>query len=276
MVSNKFVSNLVNNVNREMGDLLAGQVQWHPIGAGTDQYKGVGDDLKTALIPFRKSSYKAEEYIYLRVPLKDPLVTYFDFVAPVLNIKDVSVQGVGTFVTHIPIPCKETYVERMIGLGYKLVPHNLVVDQGRKPKEVVKGGMITSAAINAINEDKSVNRTLCGNMSRDVPGGIISSKTYQIKFDGFGYPGGMTSVVPYYNCTVLTARDAGSSGAMADSPSYDFKGRVDAFRGIANALNANPEWGELEGKFYMDEPLEMLLPPILSYLKSAAQAPPQQ
>lgn len=276
MVSDKFVGNLLKDVNNKLGDVLSGQVQWRPIGVGTDQYKGLGEDLKTAIIPFRKSSYKPEEWIYLRAPLKDPLVTYFDFIAPVLNIKDVSVQGVGTFVTHIPIPCKETYVERMVGLSYRLVPHKLVVEQGLKPKEVVKGGMITSAAINAINGDKELSRALSGYNNCTVPGGYLSTKNYEVKFDFTSYPGGMTSVIPYYNCTVLTSRDAGFIGAMADSPTYDFKRRIGAFRGIASALNANPEWGELEGKFYMDDSLEMLLPPILSYLKSAAQAAPQQ
>jgi len=276
MASNIFLGELMNDVNKELGDVLAGPPQWRPIGSGADQHKGIGDDLKTAVIPFRKSSYRAEEWIYMRVPLKDPLVTYFDFIAPVLNIKDVSVQGVGTFVTHLPIPCKETYVERMVGLSYKLLPHGLVVEQGLKPKEVIKGGMITSAAINAINDDKSVTRELDGNRSCEVPGGIISTKKYQVSFDSYNYPGGMTTVVPYYNCTVIITRDAGSATAMADKPRYDFKRRFNAFRGIANALAAHPEWGELEGKFYVDESLEMLLPPILSYLKSAAQAQPQQ
>lgn len=269
MVSERFTSNLYASVHKELGDLLNGEISWQTVGSGQDQHKGMADDLKTALIPFRSSTYTAQERFFLRVPLKDELVRYIDFACPMVNVKGSTVPGVGTFVTHVPVPCKETYVERLVGLKYQLLPHSLVVLQKRKPKEVIKGGLIRSAAINAINKDKKTIRHLEGHRSCDVQVGLGSSH-YKVEFDSFHHPYGMFSAVPFHGNTVMIARDAGGLSAKVDRPDYDFRRRFEAFQAVARALRENPESGEEEGTFYIDDSLELLLVPMLTHLKAAA------
>jgi len=273
MVSTLFTANIYQLVQKQLGDLLNGQVTWHMIGSGQDQFKGMGDELKTAIIPFRKSTYQAEEWFALRAPLKDELVKYIDFTCPLVNVKGTTVPGVGTFVTHVPIPCKETYVERMVGLKYQLLPHALVNLQKRKPKEVIKGGFITSRAINAVNNDKETIRSLEGRRDCKVMTGF-GSNHYKVEFDAFNHPYGMFSVMPYHGSAVMVARDAGGSSAKVDRPDYDFRRRFEAFQGVAKALRAYPEIELSEGVFYIDEALEILALPLMSYLKGGS-APPQ-
>ena len=275
MVNQAFIDKLNANISNEVRDLMAGPAYITAKGTGADQYKGLGDELATALIPFKKSTYQAQEYVFVRIPIKDQNVGFVDFVAPVLNVKGKSVQGVGTFATYTPNPVAETYVERMIGFGYKLVPHSMVVEQGMKPKEVLKGNMIKSQAINEINADKKLCNLLHGHSDCRVAEGIIGSAYFKLEVPWLDYPPGMLTVIPYKGHTFLVSKDAGGSGAMADSPKYPFKERVAAFIQIAAYLAKHREGGEAVGKFYMDNSMEMIVPQLMDYLKQPAAAAPQ-
>jgi len=275
MVNQKFIDKLNMNITNELGDMLAGPAYIAAKGTGADQYKGLGDELATALIPFKKSKYEAQEHLFVRIPIKDPNVSFVDFVTPVLNVKGKSVQGVGTFVTYTPHPVAETYIERMVGFGYKLVPHSMVVEKEMKPKEVLKGNMITSQAINGINADKKLCNLLHGNSDCKVAEGIIGSSYFKLEIPWLDYPPGMLSVIPYKGNTFLVSKDAGGSGAMADSPKYPFKERVAAFVQVASYLSKHREGGEAVGKFYMDNSMELIIPPLMEHLKQPGEAPPK-
>lgn len=267
MVSQKFVMNFNKHIGKELKNVLSGQVSVTPVGSSHDQHKGMGDDLKTYFIPFRTSEYQAQEHIYVRVPVKNQFFSYFDMVAPILNVKHYSVQGIATFVASIPYPVPETFVERMVGFSYKLVPHKLVVDQKEIPKKVIKENRITSNAINRINSDKKLCNKLSASSSCKIPSSHLkTAKIFRIKFDNLEYPAGMFTVVPFKGHSILIAKEAGAYGAMADKPKYDFKDRYEAFAGVAQHIASNPQQGQKVGSFYMDTSLERIIPPLIQYL----------
>lgn len=268
MVTQKFVDNLNMHIGKELQNVLAGPVTINPIGSTADQFKGLGDELKTAIIPFRKSQYDAQEYLFVRIPVRNQFFSYFDMVTPILNVKHYSVQGVASFVTSIRYPVPDTFVERMVGLSYRLLPHKLVVEQKEKPKKVLKGNMITSNAVNSINSDKKLCNKLEGSSDCKIPTSHFkTAQIYKIKFDNLEYPAGMFTIVPYHGHSILIAKEAGDYGAMVDKPKYRIKERYEAFSGVAQYIASSPQAGEQVGKFYMDTPLNLILPPLLQYLK---------
>jgi len=259
MVSQLFITNLNNKISNELKDVLSGPIQIMSSGSSSDQHKGMADDIKTALIPFRKSTYEAQEQLFVRIPVKNPNFSHMDFVTPVLNIKEHSIQGIATCSVVTPHPVPETYVERMVGFSYKLVPHKLVVEQSEKPKKVIKENMITSKAITSINDDKKLCNNLHASSDNKVFQGLLSKKFYKLSFDWTIYPPGMFTIVPYNGKSVMIAKDAGCSGAFIDKPMYTFKDRYAAFDGVAKYLAQNKQEGEKLGKFYLDESIQMIL-----------------
>jgi len=118
MASEKFIFNLNKLIGKQLKKVLAGEPEVRSLGSEADQHKGLGDDLKTKFIPFRKSSYSAEEFLSVRIPVSDPNISYMDFVTPIVNIKDKSIQGVASMVTLVKHPIPETFVQRMVGFSY--------------------------------------------------------------------------------------------------------------------------------------------------------------
>lgn len=264
MVNQFLWNNLQSLIHKEIGSKLHEPPNIWMAGNPADQHQGYGRDLATALIPFASQSYTAQEFIQGRLTFNDDTIFYVDFFAPIVNIKGKSVQGVATFVTSIPHTCAETYVERKVGLmTSNLLPHSLVVGKGLKPKEVSKQGMVQSKAINAVNENPKLRDLLRGSASSTVRPYTLARSHYTIEFPGSDYPGGMFSVVPFHGDTVMIARDAGASDQVVNEPRWGFAARFAAFKGVARSLMKYPEKGETMGKFYMDAPLQALLPPIL-------------
>jgi hypothetical protein len=239
------------------------------MGSGVDLHKGGADDFLTAVVPFRSSNYSAQEMVFARINLTNPTIRYIDFIAPVLNVGGHSIQGVGTFVTHIPIPSADSYVQRVVGRKSCLLPHRMMVE-GKKPKNVLKGGAIGSAALNAINGDKHLTDQLAGRSGIQVEMGGLSTTSYSVSFDDSEYPGGMFYTVPFRGFTVMIARDAGAGRAKVNHPDWGFYGRFEAFHGVAKYLKTHPEVEAYDGKFYMDTPLAFLLPDLLKQLDQEA------
>ena len=267
MASMHFLSGAHERVTKQLGANLSGVPQMTTIGSTQDQYKGLGESLKTAVVPFSSTSYSAHEHMLMRIGLNHPIVTYIDFVCPVLNIKNKSIQGVGTFVTHIPHPIGETYVTRDIWVTPVLLPHRLAVDEGRKPKDIIEGKLITSQAINEVNGDKRLRKSLGGRSTASVTDVGPPSSKYEVSFPVSAYPPGMFTVIPYFGSTIMVFRDAGGFASEVDSPDWDFERAFSAFSGVADRIARYPEQGELEGKIYLDRSLEILLPRLLEYLR---------
>ena len=267
MVSRQFVEKLNEKIHEDLGDVMTEEPDIQIMGSGRDQYKGLGDELKTRFIPFRRSEYQAEEYLFARISVEAEAISFFDFITPVVNIKGKTVQGVSSFVTYVPYPIPETFVQRMVGLSYQMVPHELVVTQGMKPKHVIKQEMIESDAINGINADKDLSNKLRGSDSCKVADTGFSNKVYKAKMDAFNYPPGMFTIVPFKGNSILIAKEAGEWGAKVDRPLYHFKERFEALAGVGSYVAYYPEEGEVDvGKFYMDSSLALVLSPLLEYL----------
>jgi len=270
MVSQKFVDNLHKRIREELKDHLNGKPYIVPYGSGEDQWKGFGEDLKTSIIPFRKTTYEATEYLYARINLKDDYLSFMDFITPITNIKGKSIQGVGTFLTYIDAAIPETYVLRMVGLKKKLLPHEWVVNQGIKPKEIIKNNWIDSEAVNGINNDKELLLHIWGNNSKKIDAPGFSNKQYKIKIDWLNYPPGMFTVVPYKGYSFLIAKDAGDWIAKVDSPSYTFSRRLKALSMVASYIYSYPDDGgddgEWTGQFYPDTSMLFSLRPLLKHI----------
>jgi len=234
MVSQKFIENLDKKIREELKGQLNGKPYIVPYGSGEDQWKGFGEDLKTSIIPFRKTTYEANEYLYARINLKDDYLSFIDFITPVINVKGKSIQGVATFLTYIDAAIPETYVLRMVGLKHKLLPHEWVVNQEYKPKEIIKNDWIDSDAVNEINSDKDLQLYIRGNDSKKIDAPGFSNKQYKIKMDYLNYPPGMFTVVPYKGYSFIIAKDVGDWFAKVDSPSYSFSKRLKALSTVAS------------------------------------------
>jgi hypothetical protein len=271
MVSQKFLHNFNLYAQKKLKNVISGQITFQPMGSRADKHKGLSDDLKTRFIPFRKSEYEAEEYLFARFPVRGEGFSFIDFAAPILNVKGKSVQGIASFVTSIPYSIPETYVQRMVGLKYRLVPHKMVVEQNLKPKQVIKENMITYPAVNTIHTDKKLCNKLQGSYDCKIQK-PLSKSYFKIKMDPFEYPPGMFSIVPYYGHTILIAKEAGDYGASVDDPRYNFIERYEAFAGVAKQIATTPQKGEEVGKFYMDSTLEIVLLPLLEHLKGQSQS----
>ncbi len=265
MVSQNFVDNLYGDMKKQLGTLLAEEPTIYPMGSSEDQWKGLGSDLKNKLTPFSKDTYQAQEFIFARLILNDENISFMDFITPVVNRKGRSVPGVGTFVSYVENPIPETFVERGF-LSHQLYPHSLVVEEGIKPKKVLKQGMITSSVALAINSDKKLCSKLYGNEYCTVFEGGLSNRKYEVKVDRSKDPAGMFTIIPYKGHTMMIAKDAGRSGSYVDKPKYPWQDRLAALSGVANYINYYPEEGEEVGVFYMDMSLNLVVPPLLQYL----------
>lgn len=265
MVSQKFMQNLLKSINKDFKGKLSQPPHIQILGTPEDTYKGAMDEVKTFFIPFRKSNYStddAQEFVFARIFVQDRHFSYFDFVTPVLNIKEKSLQGIGTFIAIVPNPIPETYVERSTMFAHQLVPHQLAVEKGLKVKEILKKKMITSDAINAINEDKWLRKRLNGFRSSDGP----SDTKYKLKIRK-DYPPGTFTVIPYYGHSIILIKDTGSAFSVPiDYPIYTFKFRYEGLSGVAKYLAKYPERGQEIGPMYVDEALEAVLPYILKDL----------
>lgn len=267
MVSQMFVANLHELINREFKGMLAQAPDVRVVGSAEDQYAGIGQSLKTSLVPFTSTKYEASEFIYVRLNLADNIVPSMDFTAPVLNVKEKSVQGVATFVAAVPSPTAETYVERLVGWKYQLLPYNLL-KAGTKPKAIVKQGMITSNAVNQINGDKKLCNKLDAPRSANVEKQFPGRGHYSISFDASNYPGGMFCVVPFKGNSILVSREAGTHKSKVDKPSWALKERFLAFKGVASALKQYPDRASLiDGQFFVDTSLQIALIPLLAGLE---------
>lgn len=270
MVSQKFIENLKKKIREELKDSLNGKPYIVPYGEGEDQWKGLGEDLKTSLIPFRKTTYEAAEYLYARINLNDDYLSFMDFVTPVINVKGKSIQGVATFLTYIEAPIPETYVLRLVGLKEKLLPHEWVVNQGYKPKEIIKNEWIDCDSVNGMNADKDLQLTICGNHTKKIDAPGFSSKQYKISIDYLNYPPGMLTVVPYKGHSFIIAKDAGDWFSKVDAPSYPFKKRLDALSTIASYIYTYPDdggdEGEWTGQLYPDTSMLHSLLPLIKHI----------
>ena len=268
MVSQQFSNTIYSNITKDLKKVIAQSPEIRTLGSSEDQYKGLKESLKTKFTPFKSDSYEAQEYLFARIHVNDPNFQFFDFITPVLNIKEKSVQGIATFVTAIPHPVPETFVLRGIVLAPNLLPHSLLVDQGIKEKAILKQGMITSKAVNAINKDKKLRKRLRGAFYCQVRHSAISKKYFKLDFKVNNYPPGMFTVVPYHGHTILIAKDAGKNmDSYVNKPAYSFKHRYEAFSGVARYLASHPEQGEEEGVFYPDTSMSFVLGPLLEHLK---------
>jgi hypothetical protein len=264
MASQMFLANMNQMIHKELKGVLAQAPDIRVLGSTEDQYAGLGESLKTALVPFASTSYEAAEFVYVGLQLNDQDVPTMHFAAPVLNIKDKSVPGVGVFVSAVTAPSAETYVERMVGFKYQLLPLNLV-KTGKKYKAIIKEGLIRSQAVNMINSDKKLCNKLEGARSQDVAKPFPGRGYYKISFDYDNYPGGMFCVVPFKGKSVLIARDAGTTKSKVDRPVWGWKDRFGAFKGVASALRNNPDQAAFaDGQFFVDTTLEIALPPVLA------------
>lgn len=221
------------------------------------------------VVPFKGIKYSAQEFVFARMQLRDPLIKYIDFVAPVLNVEGHSIQGVGTFMTHVPFSTTDSYVKELAGFRDMLMPTSLI-EQSVSPKQAIKQNMITSAAVNAINEDKKLCKKLHGNHYRRVEMGGLSHTSYEVSFDFINYPGHMFYTIPYKGSTVMIARNAGEKKARINYPDWGFFDRFSAFLGVAHHLSEHKEPERHPGKFHMDMPLAFMLPDLLHQLDSEA------
>ena len=94
------------------------------------------------------TKYSAQEFLFIRTPLRNNFMSFMDFICPIANLRENSIPGVATFMTYIPYPIPETFVERSSGfLKYKLMPHSLAVDKNIPPKQITKESLIKSKAV---------------------------------------------------------------------------------------------------------------------------------
>jgi len=222
------------------------------------------------VVPFKGIKYSAQEFVFARMQLRDPLIQYIDFVAPVLNVEGHSIQGVGTFMTHVPFSTADSYIKDEAGFRDMLMPASLK-EQGVKPKQAIKQNLITSAAVNAINEDRKLCKNLHANHYRSVEMGGLSHTSYEVSFKWLDYPGRMFYTIPYRGSTVMIARNAGEKKARINYPDWGFFDRFSAFRGVAHYLSQHKEPERHPGMFHMDTPLALMLPDLLHQLDAEAE-----
>ena len=227
MVSQNFVLTLNKCINKNLKDIIRGEVQMLTHGSNIAYEKN--------FLPFYSATYTAHEYLQAIIPVNDPHLNEIHFVTPVLNVGKDSVQGIATFLAHVPYTITETYVERMVGISSKLLPYDLIVNKGMKPKEVIKGNLIKSKAILSINNDQSLNPYLYA--SND---GSVTAYKQKYKFDLRNYPPGSMTVVPYNGHTLIIIKDAGG-WAVVDNPSYMFSSRFKGLSGVAKYIAMYPE-----------------------------------
>jgi hypothetical protein len=268
MVNQRFIKILNKRIKKELKKVINGDPVITIVGSPEDQYRGFLSALEAHLLG-KVQEYDAHEYVHARIPINNQYFSYMDITVPVVNIKKNSVQGVATFFTEVPNPINETYILRSVGLSNKLVPHNLVVNQHIEPKKIIKEGMIKSNAVNSINNDRKLLKNLKGNKACAISC-LISS--YSATINLTKYPPGMFTIVPYYNHSILIAKDAGRSlEATTNEPRYLLKNRYKALLGVAEYIAKKPQVGKKVGKFYLDISMQINIPPILEQIKNNAK-----
>lgn len=261
MVNPRYLKILNKTIKKELKKVIAGDPIITTIGSPESQYKGLIESLISS-----KLEYQAHEFVHAKIPVKNQLFSFIDLTTPVVNIKKSSLQGVATFNTVITYPINETYVLKLAGFSWKLVPHSLAIEKKVEPKKIIKGGMITSKAIMAINSNKKLCKKLKGNHSCST-GGMFS--TYTCSIDVNKYPPGMFTIVPYHGHSILIAKDAGINiEACANEPRYHIKDRYEALAGVANYIATHPQTGEIKGKFYLDRSMFAVIPIIENIKKN--------
>jgi len=279
MASEKFVRNLQTSIVKRLKKVIAGpiEVQVH----GTDQ------DLEKEQKGFSSMSkwlkeeppklYSAQEYLSVRVPVRDSNLSSFHVALPVFNLKGKSYQGIATFGARGPYSISETHVLRNIFLsGQRLFPFSLVVEKEIAPRKLAKSKRLRSRAAQAINNDRKLCRLLSGETTCSVYSGLSTNFTLMIP--GQNHPMGMFSVVPYKGHSLLLAKDAGISGhdflttdAKVDSPVYAFEKRFKALSGVAAHIMANPKPGKNTGKFSPDKGTVVLLKRFMEEIGEASE-----
>lgn len=256
-------------MSKRLKKVLSGPIQFNVYGRPTNMHEALPEALNFKYIPSISTEYQPQEYVFARIPVNNPHFRYMDTVIPVLTQGGKSVQGIATFVTFIPAPIRETFVERSTLFSNFLIPLRLADSKDHAPKEV-RDSMIESVAVNAINKDSGITTFLHGDHSCSVDNtGFIAlgQSSYKLKINHKHYPPGMFTIVPYGGNTILIAKEAGEMGAAADKPRYYFKWRYQAMEGIARHISENPEQGnEDKGFFFLDPSLEIILPPLLKHL----------
>ena len=267
MASVKFTVNLKKLINKQLKSVILSPPKVTSIGSDDDLRKGLEDNLKSRFIQFGKSEYSDREFLVTSILTEDPNISRFFFATPILNIQNKSVQGIGTFLAVIPHSIPETYVERMATrLSHKLLPHDMVVNQGIKPRNIIKQDMIDYPAVKYINSDKKLCKNLAGHLSREIEAGSISNQVFKIEMDHSELVPGVFTIVPYYGHTIIIAKDAGKEGAKIDAPRYPFKDRFAALSKVASYIAQYPQEGEDVGMFFMDPSLETIITPLLRYI----------
>jgi hypothetical protein len=249
MVNPKFVKFLNKRLKKELKKVIAGDPIISTFGSSDDQYKGLAKQIEARLTA-KSLEYQAHEFVHARIPVTNQYFSFMDFTTPVVNVRKSSIQGIATFNTVISYPINETYIFKPAGFAYQLVPHNLVIGRKLEPKRIVKEGMINSKAILAINKDKKLRKKLKGSYYF-ATGGLFSN--YSSSIDLSKYTPGLFTIVPFYNHSILIAKDAGISlEACANEPRYKFKERYEALLGVAKYIAENPQKGVDKGRFYLD------------------------
>jgi len=126
--------------------------------------------------------------------------------------------------------------------------------------------MIASKAVNAMNADKKLGDKVHGSSDNTVQESGLKGGTYEVKVNEDEYPPGMFTIVPFHGSSLLLMKDAGAFGSAADRPHFFIKDRYEGLSAVAKYLATYPERGEDVGQLYMDQSLEVLLPPLLKPL----------
>ena len=268
MVNPRFIKFFNKRIKKELKKFKSGDPIISSVGSPEGYNQGLLKTLGAHLL--RESmQYQAREYVHARIPTKNQYFSFMDITIPTVNVKKNSVQGVATFSTVIPYPVNETYILRPVGFSNELVPHKLVVESRTEPKKVIKEQMIKSGAINAINNDKKLLKKMKGKTICSISG-LVSS--YSCSIDISKYPPGMFTVVPFYNHSILIAKDAGISlESTINEPRYQLKDRFNALLGVSKYIAENPQAGEIKGRFYLDKSMLISIPPILENIEKQAK-----
>ena len=270
MASRKFVKNLTKQIKRKLRKVIDGEPQITVVGPQIDQWKGYLHDLKCDLNPFKQTEiYQATEQLVVAIPVKDPHFDTIHFTTPVINIRRKSIQGIGSFVVHVPYPIKETYMA--IPASSSLVPITTVLELNTPQHLRTERNAVVAEAVKAMSKDRKVK--LFTPQACTIEGAGLSNASYKISFNPL-QPPGRFSIIPYKGNSVMIMREAGGSWATEDAPCYDFRKAQVNFSRCAEHLHNFPERGELIGRLFVDRSFVAMLAPILAKLDEATGQSP--
>ena len=267
MVSEKFETNLLKNVRKQLKKQISGEIEVYYPNGETSQNAKLGKF--ASLVQFISEGPNLpfpSEYLMLKAQLANPVLKNLYLSFPVFHGSGKSVQGVTTIGVSIPFPIPETFVLRKPTLqSPKLLPYSLAVDQDLNIKTIIKENLITYEGVNQINRNKKLCKVLEGNAFCIISG---LARNYQLKipYDNgcYNYPMGMLSIIPYSGHTIIIAKEAGVNGSAAiNSPKYPFKERYRAISGVAKTISNYPEHGKENGSIHVDKGLAHILGQII-------------